>query len=365
MISFFRFFSVLSFQLSIALKNSIVASHSLFFEHTTKKKTMMYNQQYFGGQGGGGAAGQGFHSGAYYNAQPQPHPSAAAAALPRMDENLVKVHQWIQQLLVPEQREVAITELTKVREALPDLGPMLWHSTGAIAVLLQEMTSVYPLLSHPAALPLAASNRVSNALALLQLVASHPDTRKAFLEAQMCLYLFPFLTITGVERPYEYLRLTSLGVIGALVKSDEGDVVSYLLGTEIVPLCLKIMETGTELSKTVATFVVQKILLSDQGLNYVCLTPERFTAVATVLRSMVIGQCTPRLLRHIIRCFLRLSEHARARDALKKCLPDQLRDETFSAVIAEDNNMKKWLLDLLINIGDEGAKKLKEQMQAQ
>ena len=225
------------------------------------------------------------------------------------------------------------------------------------------MTSVYPLARTPWGLPLAASNRVSNALALLQLVASPRRHPQGLLRSPNSFYLFPFLTITGVERPYEYLRLTSLGVIGALVKSDEGDVVSYLLGTEIVPLCLKIMETGTELSKTVATFVVQKILLSDQGLNYVCLTPERFTAVATVLRTMVIGQCTPRLLRHIIRCFLRLSEHARARDALKKCLPDQLRDDTPSAVIAEDNNMKKWLLDLLFNIGDEGMKKLKEQQQ--
>jgi hypothetical protein len=31
-----------------------------------------------------------------------------------------------------------------------------------------------------------------------------------------------------------------------------------LLTTEIIPLCLRIMETGSELSRTVATFIVQK-----------------------------------------------------------------------------------------------------------
>lgn len=85
------------------------------------------------------------------------------------------------------------------------------------------------------------------------------------------------------QRPFEYLRLTSLGVIGALVKIDDSEVVSFLLQTEIIPLCLRIMETGSELSKTVATFIVQKILLDDLGLTYICSTSERFYAVCRFL----------------------------------------------------------------------------------
>lgn len=34
----------------------------------------------------------------------------------------------------------------------------------------------------------------------------------------MPLFLYPFLNTTSKTRPFEYLRLTSLGVIGALVK---------------------------------------------------------------------------------------------------------------------------------------------------
>jgi len=69
------------------------------------------------------------------------------------------------------------------------------------------------------------------------------------------------------------------------------------------------METGSELSKTVAIFIVQKILLDDTGLGYICATYERFYAVGTVLSNMVVGLVetqTVRLLKHVVRCFLRL-----------------------------------------------------------
>ena len=49
--------------------------------------------------------------------------------------------------------------------------------------LLQEIISVYPLL-NPSQLTAAASNRVCNALALLQCVASHNETRGLFLSGE-------------------------------------------------------------------------------------------------------------------------------------------------------------------------------------
>lgn len=128
------------------------------------------------------------------------------------------------------------------------------------------------------------------------------------LTAHIPLFLYPFLNTTSKSRPFEYLRLTSLGVIGALVKNDSSDVINFLLTTEIIPLCLRIMETGSELSKTVAIFIVQKILLDDIGLAYICATYERFYAVGTVLSNMVtqlVEQQTVRLLKHVVRCFLR------------------------------------------------------------
>ena len=50
---------------------------------------------------------------------------------------------------------------------------------------------------------------------------------------------------------------------GVRLQVDDTDVINFLLSTEIIPLCLRTMDMGSELSKTVATFIVQKILLDE------------------------------------------------------------------------------------------------------
>lgn len=263
-----------------------------------------------------------------------------------------KVHQWINELSYPETRENALLELSKKREVVHDLAPMLWNSFGTTASLMLEIVKIYPAINPPS-LNAHQSNRVCNALALLQCVASHPETRSDFLKAQVPLYLYPFLHTVSKTRPFEYLRLTSLGVIGALVKTDEPEVISFLINTEIIPLCLRIMESGSELSKTVATFILQKILLDDNGLSYICQTYERFSHVAMVLGKMVISLTkdpSARLLKHVVRCYLRLSDNSRAREALRQCLPDQLRDSTFTSCLQDDKSTNYWLAQLLKNL---------------
>ncbi|KAI0129535.1 cell differentiation protein rcd1 [Xylariales sp. AK1849] len=303
----------------------------------------------------------------HYNRLASAHSNATAAGLnaavhaqdngidnSNVSEDNRRTLAYVADLLTENTREAALLELSKKREQVPELALILWHSFGVMTSLTQEIISVYTLL-NPSQLTAAASNRVCNALALLQCVASHNDTRNLFLKAHIPLFLYPFLNTTSKSRPFEYLRLTSLGVIGALVKNDSAEVIQFLLTTEIIPLCLRIMETGSELSKTVAIFIVQKILLDDSGLNYICATYERFYAVGTVLSNMVaqlVEQQTARLLKHVVRCFLRLSDNARAREALRQCLPEPLRDATFSSVLRDDAATKRCLAQLLINLSD-------------
>ena len=45
----------------------------------------------------------------------------------------------------------------------------------------------------------------------------------------------------------KYIRLFFL-----ILQTDEAEVINFLLTTEIIPLCLRIMESGSELSKTVS-----------------------------------------------------------------------------------------------------------------
>ncbi len=219
-------------------------------------------------------------------------------------------------------------------------------------MLLQEVIGIYNLLSPPA-LTSQASTRVCNALALMQCLASNDQTRYAFLQAHIPLYLYPCLSTSSKARPFEYLRLTCLGVIGALVKNEDPKVIEFLLSTEIIPLCLRIMETGNELSRTVAIFIIQKILLDPTGLEYVCQTYERFFAVVTVLNNMVmqlVEQRSLRLLKHIIRCYLRLSEHKKALEGLKQTLPNPLREGMFDDLLRDDPMTAKFATELLSRI---------------
>ena len=263
----------------------------------------------------------------------------------------IKVTDLVVNLLNPKYREQALFELSKRRETYPDLALTLWHSAGVMTLLIQEIIDVFPYLSPPE-LTMAQSNRVCNALALLQTVASNAETRVHLLNAHIPLFLYPFLNAPSSSREFDYLRLTSLGVIGALVKADDEDVIKFVLNTEIVPLCLKIMDKGIEISRTVATFIVQKVIQIDVGLKYVCATPERFVAVSNTLKAMVVDKPSPRLLKHIIRCYLRLTDHLQARDALQQQLPSQLRDATFKDYLNDDVNMRKWLYQLLLNVSD-------------
>ncbi len=70
---------------------------------------------------------------------------------------------------------------SKKRESVADLPIWLWYSFGTMAALLQEVISIYPAIMPPT-LTAQQSNRVCNALALMQCVASHKETRAPFLQ---------------------------------------------------------------------------------------------------------------------------------------------------------------------------------------
>jgi CCR4-NOT transcription complex subunit 9 len=113
------------------------------------------------------------------------------------------------------------------------------------------------------------------------------------------------------------------------------------------------MESGSELSKTVAVFILEKIIMDQHGLSYVCQTSDRFYAVATVLKSMVstsTAKLSLRLLKHVIRCFLRLAEHSKACEALKDLLPRSLSDGTIASMVRPDAVATKWLQSLVDRI---------------
>ena len=65
--------------------------------------------------------------------------TASSSSQPNVDRE--KIYQWIIELSSPETREAALLELSKKREVVSDLAPMLWHSFGTMAALLQVNSS--------------------------------------------------------------------------------------------------------------------------------------------------------------------------------------------------------------------------------
>jgi len=66
------------------------------------------------------------------------------------------------------------------------------------------------------------------------------------------------------------------------------------------------------ISPQVATFIVEKILSDDDGLAYVCATPDRFFAVGRALDRMLASfdnQPSPRLLKLMIPCYTSLTKN--------------------------------------------------------
>lgn len=267
-----------------------------------------------------------------------------------------RVYSLVMELLDPLTRDHALAELSRHRDEFENLALILWHSFGVMACLIQELLLVYPLL-YPPNLKEEAALQVCNVLALMQVVASHTQTRMLFISAHIPLLLFPFLNTTTDTKSFEHLRLTSLGVIGALVKHDNPEITQFLLNTETMPLCLRIMETSTELSKTVAIFIIQKIITDKVGLDYVCHSYDRFAAIAKTLSIMVyhlIDKPSPRLLKHVVKCYLRLAENPSARHYLQQQLPEPLRDATFSPVLKDDATTKHSLASLLLLLANDG-----------
>lgn len=120
-----------------------------------------------------------------------------------------KVYTWIIELSNSETRENALLELSKKREVVPDLAPMLWHSFGTIASLLQEIINIYPAI-NPATLTAYQSNRVCNALALLQCVASHPETRSSFLQVSLSTNYYTLSWIVSIFRIFTIIYIKNI-----------------------------------------------------------------------------------------------------------------------------------------------------------
>lgn len=79
-------------------------------------------------------------------------------------------------------RDEAFKQLNNRREADKNLAVLLWHSVGTIALILQEIIMIYPMLNSTT-FSQTRSDKISNVLGLFQCLALDSRTRIQFLKS--------------------------------------------------------------------------------------------------------------------------------------------------------------------------------------
>ncbi|KYQ91992.1 cell differentiation family [Tieghemostelium lacteum] len=274
--------------------------------------------------------------------------------------------QLITDLVQNERREDILNEIVNRSKDDENIPTILWYSPSVVSILVQEIVSIYKYITNQnPKLKARASNRVSNTLTLLQLIAFNSSTKKPFFKSNIVCFIHPFLKTTCDSKPFEYLRLASLNIIGSLIESKNEDnsilafieskIIPFLIESEIFLPCLSIMEVGSELSKTAATLIIKKILNANVGLNYFTqpsILPTVLSSLKKMVDSMYPAHMSSRLLKHIVRCYLRLSENVKIRYTLKDSISECFFDGNIEAFIFNQGDVivKRWFTQFKNNM---------------
>ncbi|KAJ1698121.1 hypothetical protein LUZ63_006633 [Rhynchospora breviuscula] len=250
----------------------------------------------------------------------------------RIPGEMPSLEELLEDVFDPLKRGPSLIHLAMKRRTVQDYSLIIWNTPGFVAFILQEILRIYPYINHEEQIPDDDCHRVSCAISLFQPVAKDSRVRAHFLRAEIPRYLYPFLNNPTKSTNFDKLRLTSLGIIGFLVKEVDLEAVNFLLQSEVIPLCLHCIEVGTDWCRIAAVFILEKILRTDIGMRYTCVPHERFVEINRVLSSMFTltrNRPSSRLLRRVIYCFYLFSCNERVAKNLYGLLPDALKDESY------------------------------------
>lgn len=116
--------------------------------------------------------------------QPPQESASILMGLELQEAQVKETLEFIRQLKDKEKRPLAYQKLNSLRDIDKNLAVLLWHSPGTIAIILQEITAIYPNLNTTTLKP-TDCDRFSNVLGLFQCLALDPRTRSQFLKSEL------------------------------------------------------------------------------------------------------------------------------------------------------------------------------------
>ncbi|KAK9275380.1 hypothetical protein L1049_022644 [Liquidambar formosana] len=262
-------------------------------------------------------------------------------------------------------RETALrclsTFLLEKREEDPDnyyrTGYLLYDSCSTMAILLQEVVTFFRMMVD-GSLSVRASKRLANVLTLFQCIAANRETRQKFFKSFVPNFLVPLILFDAPLEVFENVRAVALSVIGILCQAREPKIIQWAVESDMVEVCRISIEIGNELSKVIGMHILEALLQEDSGISYICspmcdhLLMGLMKTWERLVNLLAVDQdFSPRLLFHIIRCYVLLCNHTRGFSIVAENLPDPIINGSFCDITEEFPIIGSLLEQLLLTIG--------------
>ncbi|KAI0513935.1 hypothetical protein KFK09_009967 [Dendrobium nobile] len=245
-------------------------------------------------------------------------------------------------------------------------GFLLYFSCGTMATLLQEVVSFYRMMSEQA-LNVRSIKRLANVLTLFQCIASNNGTRQKFVDACIPDYLIPLIQFDCTIDVFDNIRAIALSVIGILCQAGEPFVIDWAIRSDVAELCHTILATASELNKVIAMHILEAIMRNNFGISYICnpscqLLIGLMQTWENLVNLLSADQdFSPRLLFHIIRCYIMLCSNERGCDIVVQGIPVALTNGTFCDMIEEFPIIGGLLVQLLLYVDKVNEETLPER----
>ncbi|KAF9612980.1 hypothetical protein IFM89_004783 [Coptis chinensis] len=195
-------------------------------------------------------------------------------------------------------------------------GFLLYNSCCTVTILLKELLVFYQNMVK-GNVDGRSSRRVANVLTLLQSIAANSETRTKFITTLVPNFVLPLIQYE-YPQVFENVRAVALSVVGILCQARESLIIQWAIKSNMVEICWTSIEAGSELSQVIAMHILEAILQDNEGLSYIC-SPMCSHLLSKLMITWhhqveVLARdqdFSPRLLFHIIRCYVLLCNHAR------------------------------------------------------
>jgi CCR4-NOT transcription complex subunit 9 len=236
----------------------------------------------------------------------------------------------------------SLRRLHQLLEKAPGSSYSVWSYDSMPVILLQNIIQPFRVLNSEE-LSEEKSMQVCVALNVLQILVTDRAVKKVFVDARFPYYIYKFFMMSSSSQHYESLRISALGVMQALLQSGDAYVHNQIKTTEIVPLLLKIIDIGSEVSKLLAVRVFSLTIGTDDGLSYACQTFDRFSAINLMFNSLgsqAVSLRSVELVKAVLRVYIRLCDKSHIRASLASRKPDALFTSEAQALISSEQECK-------------------------